>query len=49
MAETPVPELVFLNSQKQLHCFGCGAREISIPQPLPDAGDDFFEVLIEKF
>jgi hypothetical protein len=41
MAETPVAELAFRNSAERPTCYGCGGRVISIPGPLPDAGDDF--------
>lgn len=41
MAETPVPQLVFRKSADQPICYGCSTRVISIPGPLPDAGDDF--------
>ncbi len=41
MAETPVPQLVFRDVAEALKCFGCGGRDIAIPGPLPDAGNDF--------
>lgn len=36
MAETPIPELKFVKG-----CNDCAIREVRLPSPLPDVGDDF--------
>ncbi len=36
MTQTPVPELKF-----NMGCPDCGVREVILPQPLLDLGDDF--------